>query len=658
MKTQYRDLTHAEILVLKQQMCSAKDWDKIKVHKEFIPDVLYNVQFSGHNFLGKFTKDKIIRAGIKRHSGLYNVALHNCVIGNDVYINQVQGEIANYDIEENVVIENSYSLVAEKHSVFGQGCMVNVLDETGNRAIPLFSEMSAQLAYMMVFHRYDQVLQGQLEKMVEQSVEYYRPINGKIGKGSKISGCGTIRNVMIGAYTTIENVPLLVEGTIHSCEDAPVLLAHGVQAENFIIREGSTVTRSVSIDECFIGQGVTLGKGFSAEHSLIFANSALFHGEACSIFAAPFTVSHHKSTLLIGGYFSFFNAGSGSNQSNHSYKLAPFHAGYLERGVKFASDSYVFWPAHIGAFTLVTGRHLEHPDTSALPFSYLIQGKNYSELVPGACLANIGLLRDVSKWPNRDKRQTPHKLDQITHTFPGAILAGRILEGIELLLAIEKKGIPSGDGYLINNVFIKKRLVERGIGHYIQGIALYVVQTLLHSEHKGIIPDIPIEKSENYLDIAGARISRKALESIVTEIKDGHLRTPSTIHARFEEFVALPPEEELNNALNTWKRLNSMLENSKFHLDNSVDQLISLLEAMMENMKRSAVKEFDYPFNIAFGIDGTPEHRGLDFENCRADAQETMNKLLEPYSELILELTQNKSKVEEDYLKPLSVDIL
>ena len=69
---------------------------------------------------------------------------------------------------------------------------------------------------------------------------------------------------------------------------------------------------------------------------------------ACSIFAGPYTVTHHKSTLLIAGLYSFMNAGSSSNQSNHMYKLGPVHQGILERGTKTTSNSYIVFPARIG----------------------------------------------------------------------------------------------------------------------------------------------------------------------------------------------------------------------------------------------------------------------------------------------------------------------
>ena len=70
------------------------------------------------------------------------------------------------------------------------------------------------------------------------------------------------------------------------------------------------------------------------------------------------------------------NAGSGSNQSNHMYKLGPIHQGIVERGGKTTSNSYILWPAQIGAFSLIMGRHYNNADTSDMPFSYLIEDKN------------------------------------------------------------------------------------------------------------------------------------------------------------------------------------------------------------------------------------------------------------------------------------------
>lgn len=87
----------------------------------------------------------------------------------------------------------------------------------------------------------------------------------------------------------------------------------------------------------------------------------------------PYSVCHlHKSTLLIGGLFSFSNSGSSSfNQSNHA--TGPYPPWIVERGCKLASDSYLLWPAHIGAFN-VKGRHSSgRTQGKPFPFSYLVK---------------------------------------------------------------------------------------------------------------------------------------------------------------------------------------------------------------------------------------------------------------------------------------------
>jgi hypothetical protein len=139
--------------------------------------------------------------------------------------------------------------------------------------------------------------------------------------------------------------------------------------EKFIVCSDSVVTESTIVDKCFVGQGCYLGKHYSAENSLFFANCGGYHGEACSIFAGPFTVTHHKSTLLIAGIYSFMNAGSGSNQSNHMYKLGPIHQGIMERGSKTTSDSYLLWPAQDWSVHTCNGQPLQeygHLDASLL----------------------------------------------------------------------------------------------------------------------------------------------------------------------------------------------------------------------------------------------------------------------------------------------------
>ena len=153
-----------------------------------------------------------------------------------------------------------------------------------------------------------------------------------------------------------------------------------------------------------MGEASQITNGFTAESSLFFANSYMSNGEACAAFCGPFSSSHHKSTLLIGCMLSFYNAGSATNFSNHAYKMGPIHYGQLERGTKTASGSHLLLPANIGAFSVCLGKIANHPDTRALPFSYVISDGKDTFIVPGINISTVGLYRDIRKWPRRDAR--------------------------------------------------------------------------------------------------------------------------------------------------------------------------------------------------------------------------------------------------------------
>ena len=267
----------------------------------------------------------------------------------------------------------------------------------------------------------------------------------------------------MGAASVIEGVDRLENGSINSCAEEPIYIGPGVSAEDFIVCCGSQVTDGAIISKCFVGQGTVLGKHYSAENSVFFANCGGFHGEACAVFAGPYTVTHHKSTLLIAGLFSFLNAGSGTNQSNHMYKLGPTHQGVVERGSKTGSDSYMLWPAKVGAFTVVMGRHYRNSDTSDLPFSYLIEHEDESVLIPGVNLRSVGTVRDAKKWPRRDLRKGPRNLDFINFKLLSPYTVQKMLNGCTILANLRATSGQHTEYFTYHSVKIRNSSLEKGI---------------------------------------------------------------------------------------------------------------------------------------------------------------------------------------------------
>lgn len=368
-----RNLRPDEIATLRSQACRADDWNQVWVPEVFDIEYVNHVRFSGVVKLGAFRKAFTLPGGLVKHSGLRHVTLHNCTLGDNVLIENVQNYIANYQIGDDCFIQNINVMLVEGKATFGNNVEVSVLNETGGREVPIYDGLSASLAYIIALYRHRPALIERLRDMITAYTEGIASTEGTVGDKVKIVNTGTIRNVKIGDYATIENSARLENGSVNSKREAPVFIGDSVIAQDFIVSSGAKIADAAKIIRCFIGQACQVTHNFSAHDSLLFSNCAFENGEACAIFAGPFTVSMHKSSLLIAGMYSFLNAGSGSNQSNHMYKLGPIHQGIVERGSKTTSDSYILWPARIGAFSLVMGRHHHHSDTSDIPFSYLIE---------------------------------------------------------------------------------------------------------------------------------------------------------------------------------------------------------------------------------------------------------------------------------------------
>lgn len=626
----YRQLTEKEIATLTVYGCTAESWEKVKVAEEFSASFVTNVHFSGEIELGTFNKVFELAGGLKKHSGLNNCWLHNCTVGNDVFIDKIDNYIANYKIDDNSYIENVNLILVDGITTFGNGVKVPVMNEGGGREIPIFDWLSAPLAYILTLYRHRPQLIQNLQHLIDEYANSQKSNKGYIAKNVRIVNCGTIKNVKIGDYALIEGASLLENGTVNSNQSAPVVIGSGVKCNDFILSSGVSVTDSTLISRCFIGQGCIMGKHYSALDSLFFSNCQGMHGEATAIFAGPYTVSHHKSTLLIAGMFSFLNAGSGSNQSNHMYKLGPIHQGICERGSKTTSDSYLLWPAKIGAFTLVMGRHYKHSDTSDLPFSYLIENATDSYLVPGVNLRSVGTIRDAQKWPKRDNRKDSRKLDPINFNLLSPYTIQKMIKGVEILRNIQQTSGETTGIYTYQNCNIKNSSLKKGIEFYNIAINKFLGNSLIsrlkdnsYSNIEEVIAKLQpdTEKgSGEWIDLSGLIAPKNVIDTLLCEIEDNKHNLDQIQH-EFEDMHKNYYQYEwtwaLSKLLNRWnKKLTEV----------SYDDIFSMIELWKESVVKldkliysDAKKEFDLNSKTGFGVDGNEEQKHQDFESVRGN---------------------------------------
>jgi hypothetical protein len=624
----YRPLTDKEIATLTVYGCSAENWSAVQVVENFSPAFISNVHFSGNVFLGTYQKSFELSGGVKKHSGIYDCVLHNCTVENDVFIDKIHNYIANYTIGEGSYIENVNLMVVDGTSSFGNGVKVPVMNEGGGREIPIFDYLSAPLAYILTLYRHrPQVIQN-LQKQIDSYAIAQQSDKGKIGKNVRIVNCGSIKNVRINSFAVVEGASLLENGTINSNQQAPVIVGSGVKCNDFIISSGVTITDSTLVSRCFIGQGCIMGKHYSALDSLFFSNCQGMHGEATAIFAGPYTVSHHKSTLLIAGMFSFLNAGSGSNQSNHMYKLGPIHQGIAERGAKTTSDSYLLWPAKIGAFTLVMGRHYKHSDTSDLPFSYLIENATDSFLVPGVNLRSVGTIRDAQKWPKRDNRKDSRKLDPINFNLLSPYSIGKMMKGLDVLKNLQHIAGETTDVYTYQNCSIKNSSLNNGIDYYTIAINKFLGNSLisrLENIQFSNIEEIRNRlKPENdkgfgeWIDLSGLIAPKNVIDDLLNEIEQNKFNL-NEIQAQFEEM-----HKQYYNYEWAWAKQKLEKHWGKSIQEVTIDDIINLVELWKKSVVRldqliynDAKKEFDLNAKTGFGVDGNEEQKHQDFESVR-----------------------------------------
>lgn len=470
----YRELTNEEIQIMVTQGCRCDDWSMINVANDFNASEVRNVRFDGEVLIGA-----------------------NCRI-------------------ENVGI-----IRTTDDASFGEGTIVAVLNEAGNGNVMMYSGLSSQLAAIMVKYEEDKEFTNRLHTIIREHISLTRPRCTTIGDGAVISSCRELTNVNIGKGCEICGAARLVECTLCSSyngEDNSVFVGDGVICDNVIMQAGASVSDGARLYNTFVGEATHVGRGFTSENSVFFANSHMDNGESCAAFCGPFSVSHHKSSLLIGGMYSFYNAGSGTNFSNHAYKIGPIHYGTMHRGAKTASSAHILWPAQIGLFSMAMGKIQSHPDTRELPFSYIISLGETTVIVPGRNLTTVGTYRDTQKWPQRDMRPKNGRLSLINYDWLSPLTIAACLKGIEVLDELERVQGKGVQLYAAEGGVIRHHSLQRGKELYDLAIRMFIADSL--KDAQALLPTTSIGTGE-WTDLAGMLAPQSEIDAIVNDIVVG-----------------------------------------------------------------------------------------------------------------------------------------
>ena len=623
--TAYRQLTPEETGQLEQQGCTAEDWQRVEISPGTDLYQLEDVHFSGTIRLGCFRKVFAFPAGVTRRAGIRHAALHDTTVGDDCLIEHIHDYIAHYDIGAECVILHTDVLAMTARSSFGNGVELAVMSESGGREIVMHDRLSSQEAYMQAMHRHDTRFTQAIRRMACQYAEEQSGERGRIGMRTSILHCGRLWNVRIGPCAILDGAARLENGTVCSHPASPAFVGEGVIARDFIFQTGSHVADGAMLTRCYVGQSTAVDHGFTASDTYFACNCQAENGEACAVFAGPYTVTHHKATLLIGGMFSFMNAGSATNQSNHAYKLGPSHHGVLERGCKTGSGSHISWPVRIGAFSLVMGHCDPYADSRMLPFSYVVEREGANYIIPGIALRGVGTLRDIRKWPQRDGRPADApRLDHLVFEAFSPYTMERILQGHALLADIENQWTDGGQETVWNGLRIKRRHAATGRELYRMAIDRFFGERLLaRLEALGIPspaglrtalrPSRPAEG--RWCDIGGLLAPKSEIDRLEADVANGSLDSTEALD---ERILALRESyEELAWAW-TWARLSEAYPEAADgnFADTLCRPVIRKWAEATIGLNRQIIadarKEFECPRPCVFGIDGDDAEAAAD----------------------------------------------
>ena len=354
------------------------------------------------------------------------------------------------------------------------------------------------------------------------------------------------------------------------------------------------------------------------------------------------------------------NAGSGSNQSNHMYKLGPIHQGILERGAKTTSDSYILWPAKIGAFSLVMGRHVNNLDTTDLPFSYLIEQQGSTYIVPGVNLKSVGTIRDVKKWPERDKRKDPHRLDYINFNHLSPYTVQKMFAGIEILERLKEASGHRADNYCYKKATIRNAALFKGIKYYQTAIVKFLGNSLIsRMQNADISTDEGLRRAlrkdtsvgmGQWVDISGLIAPASEIERICNDVIDKTIDDVAVLSERFRDIFDHYYSYEWTWAYDAieryWKIDLSTITRSE--AADIVKQWKNAVVSLDKLIYDDASKEFALTSMTGFGADGDKTRRDEDFNAVRGGGFDD-----NPFVQEVLDHIRRKSELGESIIARL-----
>ena len=617
----YKELTSAQIDILRNNNNQSDNWKNVLVKKSFNPALVKNCTFSGLIRIGNL--DAICHEfhDFKMAVGIYNSNIISCDLGNNVCIDNVK-YLSHYIIENDVMLVNINELATTSKAKFGNGILkdgetdesqrmiIEVCNENGGRYIIPFNNMLPGDAYMWSKYRDEDALLDKFKTFTENTIDKQRGYYGIVGARTVIKNCALIKDTHIGSDAYIKGANKLKNLTINSDADRKTQIGEGCELVNGIIGFGCRIFYGVKAVRFIVASHSQLKYGARLINSYLGNNSTISCCEVLNSLIFSAHEQHHNNSFLCASLLmgqSNIPAGA-TIGSNHNSRSAD--------GEIIAGRG--FWPglctslkhnSIFSSFTIIAKGDYPHELNIPIPFSLISNDVANDSLVVMPAywfMYNMyALARNAWKYETRDKRT--EKIQKIEYDYLAPDTINEIFESLLLLekLNVDEKGesiIHGWENSRRNSIITK---IPQSIALFKKIIQVYAGTQLLTYINTNKITNFEsfkklllFKKRSKWINIGGQLIKESEINQLKKNIVSGKIKSWDQVHqfyaiqgAAYEKDKA---QHALASILELWKIPASAFNASAFK--NLLTEMLETKAMLTKQVQDTRAKDYTNAF--------------------------------------------------------------
>ncbi|MBN1256911.1 MAG: DUF4954 family protein, partial [Planctomycetes bacterium] len=258
---------------------------------------------------------------------------------------------------------------------------------------------------------------------------------------------------------------------------------------------------------------------------------------------------------------------------------------------------------------------------------------------------------DGDKWPARDRRSDPEKLDLINFAVFSPLTIGRMMKGLKEITALYEAAPREQDYVNYNGISIKRLMCRTAKKHYEIGIKIYLGSLLASrleananpAEALAAVKAVP--QDDEWVDLLGLLAPRPEVESLCDSVESGKIKTLADLEAALRKLHNAYGEYEWRWAQAAWKDWTgkSPAEMTPEELAKAIADWRDAAVKLNNMILGDAEKEFVGQTRLGFGIDGDDAVRDLDFTAVRGTFEG--NKFVKQLNQESIEVKQRAEAI-------------